>query len=130
MDAKAYYLLEVYSQLNLPLAETYPLVSLVDGEGSHSIGQHPMLMLVALTGAGKSTTLHHLRNWHSDFGADVIPSRREVADWITIPLAQDWTGLSIGAGTGSGTTVCAHAAVRRARRRRDGGGIFLAEPCR
>ena len=95
MDAKAYYLQEVYSQLNLPLAETYPLVSLVDGEGSHSIGQHPMLMLVALTGAGKSTTLHHLRNWHSDFGADVIPSRREVADWIAIPLAQDWTGLAL-----------------------------------
>lgn len=92
MDAKRYYLREVYPLLELPLAHKYPLVSLIDGAGCHSLGEHAVLMLVALTGAGKSTTLDHLRRRFSDFGAGVIPSRREVADWIAIPLAQHWVG--------------------------------------
>ena len=92
MDAKRYYLREVYPRLDLPLAEEYPLVSLIGGAGFHGLGQHDVRMLVALTGAGKSTALNILRKEPGDIGAARIPSRREVADWIAIPLAQHWAG--------------------------------------
>ncbi len=91
MNAKAFYLREVYPQLNLPLTERYPHARLTDDDGWHALADHDMVMLVALTGAGKSTTLAHLRRRLSGLEYDVIPSRREVADWIAIPLAQHWS---------------------------------------
>jgi hypothetical protein len=51
----------------------------------------PMLMLAALTGTGKSTTLDALAARRSSGEIDYvddIPSRREVADLIAIPTAQ------------------------------------------
>ena len=59
------------------------------------LGNHALLMLVALTGTGKSTTLRLLREQIGEFGAGVIPSRRELADWIAIPTAQALSGETI-----------------------------------
>ncbi len=94
MNAKAFYLREVYPQLNLPLAERYPHARLSDDDGWHALGDHDLVMLVALTGAGKSTTLANLRRLRG-LELDVIPTRREVADWIAIPLAQRWSGAPL-----------------------------------
>ena len=89
---QAYYLREVYPRLSLPLADKYPLTSLRAGAGQRPLGERPLLMLVALTGTGKSTTLDLLRQRIGAGGLDIIPSRREVADWIAIPLAQSLAG--------------------------------------
>ena len=88
MDWRDYYLHEVRPRLELPLAHQYPNVSLVGGEGFRPLGECALLMLVALTGTGKSTTLDRLRARLGGAGMDVIPTRRELADWIAIPMAQ------------------------------------------
>ncbi len=85
MDWREYYLREVQPRLDQPLVEKYPLVSLAGGEGWRPLGNQALLMLVALTGTGKSSTLEILRPCLGNAAA--IPSRREVADWIAIPTA-------------------------------------------
>lgn len=95
MDWRDYYLREVYPWLDLPLAEKYPLASLVGGEGWLPLGERALLMLVALTGTGKSTTLDRLRTRLGGQGLGIIPTRRELADWIAIPLAQTLAGEPI-----------------------------------
>ncbi|MCY4018966.1 MAG: hypothetical protein OXG39_06130 [Chloroflexi bacterium] len=91
LDAR-YYLSEVYPRLKLPLPDAYPLVRLDSAAGYHSLGSHPLLMLVALTGTGKSTTLACLRQNLGPEGMGVIPSRRELADWIALPMMQTLNG--------------------------------------
>lgn len=88
MDWRDYYLREVCPRLDMPLAQKYPHVSLVGGDGFRPLGECALLMLVALTGTGKSTTLDKLRARLGGAGMDVIPTRRELADWIAIPMAQ------------------------------------------
>ena len=88
MNPRDAYLREVYPKLDLPLADQYPLASLVPREGMRPLGAQPLLMLVALTGTGKSTTLDILRARYGDLATGAIPSRRELADWVAIPLAQ------------------------------------------
>ena len=88
MDWRDYYLREVRPRLELPLARKYPLVSLVGGDGFRPLGERALLMLVALTGTGKSTALDRLRARLGGAGLEVIPTRRELADWIAIPMAQ------------------------------------------
>ena len=88
MQAREYFLREVYPDLSLPLAEKYPRVSLFEGAGRRSLGRHPVLMLVALTGTGKSTALELLRQRLGLGNANVLPSRRELTDWVLFPLAQ------------------------------------------
>ncbi len=88
MDRRDYYLREVRPRLDMPLAHKYPHVSLVGGDGFRPLGECALLMLVALTGTGKSTTLDRLRARLGGAGMDVIPTRRELADWIAIPMAQ------------------------------------------
>lgn len=88
MDWRDYYLRKVSPRLDLPLSKKYPLVSLVGGDGFRPLGEQALLMLVALTGTGKSTTLDQLRARLGGAGMDVIPTRRELADWIAIPMAQ------------------------------------------
>ena len=95
MDWREFYLQAVYPHLEIPMADKYPLVSLTEREGKRLLGNHALLMLVALTGTGKSTTLRLLREEIGDSGAGVIPSRREVADWIAIPTAQALAGERI-----------------------------------
>lgn len=88
MDWRDYYLREVYPRLDIPLAEKYPTASLLPRAGFRPLGDQALLMLVALTGTGKSTTLELLRRRLSGRNTAAIPSRREVADWIAIPTAQ------------------------------------------
>ena len=95
MNPKNIYLNEVLPRLELPLAEKYPLVSLSARAGYRPLGESQMLMLVALTGTGKSTTLEILRERIGGRGLGIIPTRREVADWIAIPLAQVLVGEAI-----------------------------------
>ncbi len=87
-----YYLSEVYPRLRLPLSEAYPLVQLEETTGYHCLGAHPLLMLVALTGTGKSATLQCLKRMMGAVGMGVIPSRRELADWIALPMMQTLDG--------------------------------------
>ncbi len=92
MDAREIYLRDVYPRLSPPLSERYPLVSLRPQPGRAPLGEQALLMLVALTGTGKSTALDIVSRRLGGGGLGVIPTRREVADWIAIPLAQHWAG--------------------------------------
>ncbi len=87
-----FYLERVYPHLNIPLAESYPQVSLEPSDVHHALAHHPLLMLVAFTGTGKTTTLNLLRDMTKTAAAAMIPSRREIADWIAIPMAQAMSG--------------------------------------
>ena len=95
MDWREYYLREVHPRLDIPLAEKYPLASLVERDGFRPLGDQALLMLVALTGTGKSTTLKLLRQRLGARSSAAIPSRREIADWIAIPTAQTLAGEPI-----------------------------------
>jgi len=92
LPGKRYYLSEVYPRLSLPLSDAYPLVRLEKAAGYHPLGSHPLLMLVALTGTGKSTTLACLRRILGPSGMGAIPSRRQLADWIALPMMQTLNG--------------------------------------
>lgn len=86
-----FYVNQVLPKLDIPIAEKYPLTSLMPTGHSHPLSEHTVFMLVALTGTGKTTTLNAVSKLAGDdftSGMQVIPSRREVADWITIPTAQ------------------------------------------
>lgn len=87
-----YYLSEVYRRVKPPLSQDYPLVRLDSKAGYHPLGSHPLLMLVALTGTGKTTTLERLGRTLGKSGLGVIPSRRELADWIALPMMQSLNG--------------------------------------
>lgn len=91
MKRRDFYLEHVYPKLNLTLTDQYPQVSLMPTGGYHTLAEHKVLMLVALTGTGKTTTLEQLARiagTHVPIRQPVIPTRREVADWIAIPTAQ------------------------------------------
>ncbi len=95
MEWREYYLREIHPRLDIPLAEKYPSVSLLPRVGFRPLGDKVLLMLVALTGTGKSTTLNLLRHRMGGSSIAAIPSRREVADWIAIPTAQTLAGKPI-----------------------------------
>lgn len=91
MDYQQYYLDEVYPQLEFPIVNKYPQVTLFKEDGYSSLNEHQVIMLVALTGTGKTTTLDALQDREGQIiqkQAGIIPSRREIADWIVIPTAQ------------------------------------------
>ncbi len=92
MDARETYFRDVYPRLKPPVTERYPLVSLRQQPERKPLGEQPLLMVVALTGTGKSTALNILSRRLGGRGFGVIPARREVADWIAIPMAQHWSG--------------------------------------
>ncbi len=92
LNARETYLRDVYPVLAPPVSERYPLVSLTPQAGYKPLGQQRLLMAVALTGTGKSTALDIVSRRLGGRGFGVIPTRREVADWIAIPLAQHWAG--------------------------------------
>ena len=122
MSARDFFLREVYPELSLPLAEMYPLVSLAEGARQHSLGQHPVLMLVALSGTGKSTALELLRGRLGLAGAEVIPTRRELTDWVLFPLAQALADEPIAPVT---DRVRRFAITRRFARQVEGGMAAL-----
>jgi len=98
MTNQDFYVSSVYPQLNLPVRDAYPHISLVPTDSHESLANRQLMMLVALTGTGKSTTFEKLAEISSDRVSDamcIIPSRREVADWISIPTAQVLLGEPI-----------------------------------
>ena len=89
-----------------------------------------MLMLVALTGTGKSTTLEILRERIGGRGLGIIPTRREVADWIAIPLAQVLMGEAIAPVPDRVRRFALHPVFRRKSAGRDGGRFLLVASVR
>jgi hypothetical protein len=94
-DPQAFFMDTVLPQIDGRLTDDlqrkYARVSLYPQAGFVALRSTPILMLAALTGTGKSTTLEALaarRESREIDYADDIPSRREVADWIAIPTAQ------------------------------------------
>ena len=55
------------------------------------ITEQPIVVVVGVTGVGKSTTLEHLGRRLACF---VLPDRRDLADQVVIPAAQDDLGLT------------------------------------
>lgn len=91
MIDRDFYLSEVYPRLEFPIVIKYPHVHIEMNDNYHSLAEHSVCMLVALTGTGKTTTLKYLKQFLDNQQIDdmnIIPSRREVADWIAIPTAQ------------------------------------------
>ncbi|MEQ8674000.1 MAG: hypothetical protein RLP44_32445 [Aggregatilineales bacterium] len=77
---------------------TYPQIYFAPQADSQPLMTLPVLMLVALTGTGKSTTLNALatRREAGELAyGDQLPSRREIADFIVIPTAQTLLGEHI-----------------------------------
>jgi hypothetical protein len=94
-DPQAFFMDTVLPQIDGRLTDDlrrkYARVSLYPQAGFVALRSTPMLMLAALTGTGKSTTLDALAARRSSGEIDYvddIPSRREVADLIAIPTAQ------------------------------------------
>ena len=102
MDARETYFREVYPRLVPPVTERYPLVNLRRQPGWTPLGERALLMVVALTGTGKSTALDAVSRQIDGCGNGVIPTRREVADWIAIPPGAVLVGRGVGAGSRSG----------------------------
>lgn len=88
MNPQDYFIRQVLPRLGSRPLGGYPAISLVPRADSRPLGDCALLMLVGLTGCGKSTTLAQL-------GAGTIPSRREVADCIAIPYAQSLAGEAL-----------------------------------
>lgn len=88
MNPHDYYIRQVLPRLDACPLQRYPAISLLPRAGSEPLGESALLMLVGLTGCGKSTALAQL-------GAGNIPSRREVADCIAIPYAQTLAGEAL-----------------------------------
>jgi hypothetical protein len=53
----------------------------------------PLVIIVGVTGVGKSTTLSHLEN--SSLQYTLLPNRRELTDWLIIPHMQILDGTPI-----------------------------------
>ena len=65
--------------------------------GWSAIVDMPVLVLVGVTGVGKSTAVNALRSrWD---GASLLPNRRRIADLLVIPTVQGWDGEDPGAVT-------------------------------
>ena len=95
INPRAYYAETVWPQLSddlkADLAERYPNVRLTPETGFTPLADVPVLMVVGLTGTGKSTTLAQVAQMRSAGRlnyCDDIPDRRELADLIIIPTAQ------------------------------------------
>ncbi len=91
MDYHQFYQSSVYEKLEFRIVSKYPYMNLVDNSIYQSLVSRKVIMLVALTGTGKTTTLNELSKIAGETveqGMSVIPTRREIADWIAIPTAQ------------------------------------------
>jgi hypothetical protein len=89
--------------LKTQIQERYPNVSLSSQPGFTLLSEVPVLMLVALTATGKSTTLEQLAKMR-EVGQlhyrDDILTRRELADYVIIPTAQVIGGEDVKPVTG------------------------------
>lgn len=95
----SYYLENVLPQVSTQQRETfftqYPHIQFDSGQSLQTV---PIVMLVALTGTGKSTTLNLLSEM-IPIDDKKIPSRRALADMVIIPTAQTIAGDSVQAVT-------------------------------
>lgn len=101
-DPRTYYAETVWPQLaddlKADLSARYPNVRLTPETGFTPLPDVPVLMVVGLTGTGKSTTLARLgemRGTGTLRYCDDIPDRRELADLIVIPTAQAIAGEEV-----------------------------------
>ncbi|MEM6528280.1 MAG: hypothetical protein AAF653_08285 [Chloroflexota bacterium] len=78
----------VPGKIKQSVLHAYPHVRLQPEDGFVPLAQCNLVMLVGMTGSGKSTTLQHLRNDATLNFIEAIPSRRQLADLILIPTAQ------------------------------------------
>ena len=65
--------------------------------GWAAIVDMPVLILVGVTGVGKSATVRALRSRWDDIS--LLPNRRKIADLLVIPTVQGWDGASPSAVT-------------------------------
>jgi len=72
--------------------DAYPDVRLDDAESNTPLADCNVVMLVGLTGTGKSTTLRAVREAGTLSYRTDIPTRRQLADLILIPYAQHLAG--------------------------------------
>ena len=74
----------------------YLQIRLTSEAGYDRLSHLPVLMLVALTGTGKTTALNALSTRYEDkYDGNRLPSRRHLADFIIIPTAQALAGETI-----------------------------------
>lgn len=99
MTTAQYFLEHVLPQLpddqREQISASYPHVRFTPRAGDVSVGSLPVLMLVALTGTGKTTTLRALSELDTVPYSDHLPGRREIANLIVIPTAQALLGETI-----------------------------------
>jgi hypothetical protein len=85
------YISQIYPKLTddtRALLDHYPRVRLQSDETFRPLEQHPVIMLVGLTGTGKTTTLNAMRNNKLLAFSTPLPSRRQLTDLIIIPTIQ------------------------------------------
>lgn len=90
---------------HLPSANHFNFIELVPGVGSgnapnqdwHSIVNEPLVVLVGVTGVGKSTTLQALRDLQLPF--TLLPDRRDLTDRLIIAFLQQQDGAESHAVT-------------------------------
>jgi len=78
-----------------PLLQKYPRLSFEPQAGYVQLTQLPAFMLVAFTGTGKTTTINAIVAQTPQRLIMDIPTRREIADAIIIPVAQLLQGKPI-----------------------------------
>ncbi|MCY4525809.1 MAG: hypothetical protein OXB89_04295 [Anaerolineaceae bacterium] len=97
--ARSFYLNEVWPRLQdearARLRERWPRVRLEPAPGYLPLAELPLRMLCGLTGSGKSTALAALRESGRWRYCDELPSRRDLADLVIIPVAQVHRGAAI-----------------------------------
>lgn len=67
--------------------QKYPYVGFEDREDYRLLKDMQLYFLVALSGTGKSTTLNEIESIYPNSSCS-LPTRREIADWVVIPLMQ------------------------------------------
>lgn len=88
----------VPAEIQAAIQQQYPRITLFPQANSIPLAQMPVVMLVAFTGTGKTTTLKQLallREQGDVIYVEDIPTRRELADFIIIPTAQVISGKPV-----------------------------------
>ncbi len=89
---------QVPAAIQTTIQQKYPRLTLTPQGDDIPLAKMPVVMLVAFTGTGKTTTLSHLallREQGEVAYVEDIPTRREVADFIVIPMAQVISGKPV-----------------------------------
>lgn len=87
-DLRADWLPRIPSDVLAPLQTAYPQLRFSANADTQPLTDIPTYMLVAFTGTGKTTTLDALAGIPELHYSTTIPTRREIADAIILPVAQ------------------------------------------